>query len=439
MEHSCLTPNSTEPSYVGSSYKSCIRHWHPNMRRLRHCSSCRGPTSQTPWTPSWQRSASFSSRMTLVRAIHPFLHFKSSIHVNSAYVDTWLNPTNMGPATAGAADGVPLTVTLHTGKDIAVWPVLAGVEGDMPIQRLLCNGISHGGAHSCYRCALTGHWCPEARCMRCDTLTFLTIGLYRASCGLAWVYASVTIVSLTTTPPATAQKGCSFLSYWDSISQPVPARLDGTSHHPHVLDSGYSVPHGLLDVGAPPLAPRTRWTETPVVLTPATWVTTGVLKYTSPEMLLRGRTAAALSAQAGRTRSAAATDRDLKRLGVRGPSMFSNLSYFKCAPSSCAPHVVIGTLPRCAYPPPLCTRTCSVATATRFCLQSITLLPAGHCPHPVARVAEGFLGPVCAQGARFEGPDRARSNHGPTASHSEGHHPERPVPPGHVGFHQAVR
>lgn len=71
-----------------------------------------------------------------------------------------------GVGCAGAGHGVPFRVSLPPGKEVSVWPVLAGVEGDMPVQRLFSNGIAHGGAHSCYRCALTGQWCPEAKCVR---------------------------------------------------------------------------------------------------------------------------------------------------------------------------------------------------------------------------------------------------------------------------------
>lgn len=128
---------------------------------------------------------------------------------------------------------------------------------------------------------------------------------------------------------------CRFLSYGRPFTQPVPARLDGTSHHPHVLDSGFSVPHGLLDPHGPTPEPRTRWTEAALTLPPHTWWTTGELKYTAAELILRGRTAAGIAKQAGKGRSHAATERDLKRLGVRGASIFSSLSYFKCAPCHC--------------------------------------------------------------------------------------------------------
>lgn len=123
----------------------------------------------------------------------------------------------------------------------------------------------------------------------------------------------------------------SFLSYSKPISQHVPARLDGTSHHAHVLESGYTVPHGLLDIQAPPPRPRTRWTEAAITLRPQSWWTTCELKYTAPELLLRGRTADAIAARPGHTKRAATTSANLKRLGLRGSSMFSSLSYFKCA------------------------------------------------------------------------------------------------------------
>lgn len=67
----------------------------------------------------------------------------------------------------GRHDTTPLRVELQDGSHIAVWPVLAGAEGDMPIQRLLQNAFSHVAKHACFRCALNGHWCHVARTQRC--------------------------------------------------------------------------------------------------------------------------------------------------------------------------------------------------------------------------------------------------------------------------------
>ena len=236
-----------------------------------------------------------------------------------------LYPDVSGAVGAGADDGVPFMVSLTPGKETSVWPVLAGVEGDMPVQRLMCNGIAHGGAHSCYRCALTGQWCPDAKSMRCVNR--------RSGCDHVPADPRLVCVLLTWSPARhpTTCRVYSFLSYSKPITQHVPARMDGTSQHAQVLESGYSVPHGLLDGQADPPVPRTRWTESAITLRPQTWWTTCELKYTARELLLRGRTADAIASQAGHTKSAASTSAPLKRLGLRGSSMFSSLSYFKYA------------------------------------------------------------------------------------------------------------
>ena len=80
--------------------------------------------------------------------------------------------------------------------------------------------------------------------------------------------------------------------------------------------------------------PRRRWTKSRVRLEPEMWSTTNELKYTAEEITLRGKTAARISSQcvsAGGGVSKTATEKKLKRLGVRGIPLFSELSYFKCA------------------------------------------------------------------------------------------------------------
>lgn len=59
-----------------------------------------------------------------------------------------------------------MRVTLACGKEVSVWPILAGAEGDMPILEKLCRCLGHAAEHACFRCALNGIWCPESNTMR---------------------------------------------------------------------------------------------------------------------------------------------------------------------------------------------------------------------------------------------------------------------------------
>lgn len=68
---------------------------------------------------------------------------------------------------AGRPGTTPLEVVLCDGTAISVWPVLCGAEGDMPILALLESCLSHTSKHACFRCALNGVWCEDARTVRC--------------------------------------------------------------------------------------------------------------------------------------------------------------------------------------------------------------------------------------------------------------------------------
>ena len=124
------------------------------------------------------------------------------------------------------------------------------------------------------------------------------------------------------------------LSYHKPVRQRVPTRDTGLSSHPLCLESGYSMAEGYINAPAGASEPRRRWTKSRVRLEPEMWSTTNELKYTAEEITLRGKTAARISSQcvsAGGGVSKTATEKKLKRLGVRGIPLFSELSYFKCA------------------------------------------------------------------------------------------------------------
>lgn len=134
---------------------------------------------------------------------------------------------------------------------------------------------------------------------------------------------------------------CRWLSYHQPVEQHVPARDDGRSHHPQVLENGYCMPDGYVrsDVAASPA--RRSWTKEPLQIKPITWHTDNCLKYTAAEVMARGRQAERITARStalGGTQTAAATKRELLSLGVKGLPLFSTLSYFKCVSLGHADH-----------------------------------------------------------------------------------------------------
>ena len=81
---------------------------------------------------------------------------------------------------------------------------------------------------------------------------------------------------------------------------------------------------------------RTAWTPDPVEVKPSTRTTSNLLKYSSAEMLARGEKAADIAQGRTEHQSVAAITRELRQLGVKGKSMFSVLSYFKCVCLGCS-------------------------------------------------------------------------------------------------------
>lgn len=126
---------------------------------------------------------------------------------------------------------------------------------------------------------------------------------------------------------------------WMVSSNTCLARGGGLPLPPDVDPSQFRLPPGYLeaDVGQEDL--RSEWTTEPQHVPPNTWTTDNCMKYSTQEMLGRGETAddivrQGLAGELSRTAVVAA----LRQLGVKGSTMFTCLSYFKCAPSSSRSH-----------------------------------------------------------------------------------------------------
>lgn len=63
----------------------------------------------------------------------------------------------------------PIEITLPTGRVLRIWPVLAHVEGDMPIREKLTRSLAHGSKHSCFQCLLEGEYLEDAGTVRYDS------------------------------------------------------------------------------------------------------------------------------------------------------------------------------------------------------------------------------------------------------------------------------
>ena len=130
----------------------------------------------------------------------------------------------------------------------------------------------------------------------------------------------------------TAHVTCRWLSYVNGALQFVPCGPDGLTLPADVDPNAFRLPPGYLEEVDHADDCRCHWTAAPQHVPPDTWLKDNCLKYSAAEMLGRGETAEQILRQAAAGELPKTTAlAQLRQLGVKGATMFSALSYFKCA------------------------------------------------------------------------------------------------------------
>ena len=149
---------------------------------------------------------------------------------------------------------------------------------------------------------------------------------------------------------------CRWLGYVHGLLQFIPCSPDGLTLPAGTDPNAFRLPPGYLEEDDDPDNVRCCWTQQPQQVRPDTWCKNNVLKYSAQEMLGRGETAEEVlgKVESGNMTHTAAT-KALRQLGLKGATMFTALSYFKCAPhaGTCHPDtmcVPVMRVPSCSVP-----------------------------------------------------------------------------------------
>ena len=113
--------------------------------------------------------------------------------------------------------------------------------------------------------------------------------------------------------------------------QYLPCSVEGLTLPADADGSEFRLPPGYLEEDDGHSFYRPHWTQQEHHVPPDTWTKGNCLKYSAQEMLARGELADELvrKGEAGEMSQSAVLDA-LRMLGVKGSTMFTVLSYFKC-------------------------------------------------------------------------------------------------------------